>query len=153
MNDKQSAAILLGLIAVAFIIWYRSRSSAQRSALFGTGPALPESSGDRKVAGRPFPVLPSVGGVDWSGGTLSRLMQFASEWGLTVTSSLGGKHVPGSAHYEGRAIDVRTRGVAEETIQSVIDAAKRAGFRVIDERQKMPWAEWSGPHLHIEAPR
>lgn len=156
MSDKQSAAILLGLIAVAFILWYRSRSGAQRSALFGTGPSFPESAGDRKVSGKPFPVLPDVRGDN----PLDRLLRFAEAWGLTVTSPkivggkiIRGRHVEGSAHYQDRAIDVRTKGVAPSLIEEVLNAARMAGFRVIDERLPQRWSEWTGPHLHIEVPR
>lgn len=147
MSDKQSAAILVAIATVAFVIWYRSRSLIQRAALFGaTGPSPPDSSGDKKAASG-VPVLPSVGGFMTP---LQRLLDFARKWGLKVTSTTGGRHVPGSMHYQGRAIDVRTRGVSSEVIEDAIAAARNAGFRVLDERTDPGHGKWSGPHLHIE---
>ena len=40
------------------------------------------------------------------GGSLSGARRRAQELGLTITSTTGGRHAPGSYHYRGRAIDV-----------------------------------------------
>ena len=40
------------------------------------------------------------------GGSLSSARRRAQELGLTITSTTGGRHAPGSYHYRGRAIDV-----------------------------------------------
>lgn len=40
-----------------------------------------------------------------AGGTVGALEQFASPYGLTVTSTNGGRHAPHSYHYQGRAVD------------------------------------------------
>ncbi len=40
------------------------------------------------------------------GGSLSAARSRARELGLTITSTTGGRHTPGSYHYRGRAIDV-----------------------------------------------
>jgi hypothetical protein len=40
------------------------------------------------------------------GSRLSDARERAQELGLTITSTTGGRHAPGSYHYRGRAIDV-----------------------------------------------
>ena len=40
------------------------------------------------------------------GGRLSQAIDRAEDLGLTVTSTTGGRHTPGSYHYKGRAADV-----------------------------------------------
>jgi hypothetical protein len=152
MNDKQSAAIVVAIAAIAFLIWYRRQPLSGRATLFGeTGPATPESRGDASVQRpRGVPVLPQVGGFDPAKSPLQRLMEFTDAWGLKISPNpTGGKHVEGSYHYKGRAVDVRTRGVALDTIEDFIAAARRSGFRVLDERVKKS-RYWTGPHLHVE---
>ncbi len=79
------------------------------------------------------------------------LSVFASEHGFTVTSTTGGTHNPGSAHYQGRAIDVRTRDKSDAEVEAFIAEARRRGIHVRDERTRPPGQqEWSGPHLHLE---
>ena len=56
------------------------------------------------------------------GRTLNFLEHFASPYGLTVTSTTGGKHVKNSYHYKGRAVDLggspaRMRAVAEAALK------------------------------------
>lgn len=86
------------------------------------------------------------------GGMFEDLSSFATSNGFTITSGKGGKHNPGSKHYEGLAIDVRTRDKTPSEIERFIAAAQARGLRVLDERQRPKGQKvWSGPHLHIEA--
>jgi type VI secretion system secreted protein VgrG len=81
------------------------------------------------------------------------LRQFAESQGFTVTSTTGGDHNPGSAHYEGNAIDVRTNDKTDAQVTAFIAAAQARGYTVRDERtQPAGQAVWSGPHLHLQAP-
>ncbi len=82
---------------------------------------------------------------------LKQLTTFAREQGLTVTSTTGGKHNPGSKHYAGEAIDVRTKDKSPEQINEAMQQATALGYRVIDERQRPAGQRvWGGPHLHLE---
>lgn len=65
-------------------------------------PRLPTPGRVRQPA-RPRPVratLPRLGGK-----SIGYLEHFAAPYGLTVTSTTGGKHVKNSYHYRGRAVD------------------------------------------------
>lgn len=47
---------------------------------------------------------------------------------LTVTSGCDGKHKKGSKHYEGNAVDIRTRGyTADQNVQFVADLKAALG--------------------------
>jgi hypothetical protein len=82
------------------------------------------------------------------------MAEFARKRGFTVTSTTGGKHNPGSAHGEGRAIDVRTRDKSPAQVDAFIKDAQANGISVRDERTHPPGqAVWSGPHLHLSVPR
>lgn len=82
------------------------------------------------------------------------LAKFARDRGFTVTSTNGGRHNKGSAHYEGRAVDVRTRDKSPAQVDKLIREARAAGFKVHDERRRPPGQRvWSGPHIHLEIPR
>lgn len=61
-------------------------------------------------------------------------------------------HNPGSEHYKGLAIDVRTRNKTPQQIDAFIRAALKAGYGVVDERRKPadPTRVHTGPHLHLE---
>jgi hypothetical protein len=81
------------------------------------------------------------------------LSRFVQERGFTVTSTTGGHHNPGSAHGQGRAIDVRTRDHTDAEVEAFIDDARAAGIDVRDERTRPPGQQiWSGPHLHLSVP-
>jgi hypothetical protein len=83
--------------------------------------------------------------------TNNDLTGFAAQHGFDVTSTTGGKHNVGSKHYQGKAIDVRTRDKSPEEIAAFIAKAQQQGFRVLDERQRPAGqAVWGGPHLHLE---
>jgi hypothetical protein len=65
---------------------------------------------------------------------------------LTITSGSDGAHKPGSKHYIGEAIDVRTRDWSDETravMRDYVAAALGPKFRVIDEVD----------HLHVQVIR
>ena len=62
---------------------------------------------------------------------------------LTITACVDGKHMAGSLHYTGAAIDVRTRDVPADKLQTILAKLKEclAGdFDVLLE----------GDHIHIE---
>jgi len=62
---------------------------------------------------------------------------------LVVTSCVDGKHVRGSLHYQGSAIDLRTRDVPADVMESIVAEIREAlgaDFDVILE----------GDHLHLE---
>lgn len=82
------------------------------------------------------------------------LSQFAREHNFTVTSTTGGNHNHGSAHYQGRAVDVRTRDKTPQQVERFINDARNAGIHVRDERVRPQGQRvWSGPHLHLEVSR
>jgi len=101
---------------------------------------------------------PSKGGVWLPDGSApavdaAGLAQFAQQRGFVVTSTTGGSHNTGSAHYRGRAIDVRTRDHTPAQVDQFIREARAAGFRVRDERFPPPGQPvWSGPHVHLQVP-
>ena len=141
MNDRQSAAILIGAAVVWFLIWYRQRDEEERSHLFGVGePGTTATKGEAAL--------------NPTGTPLDRLLAFAKAHGLTVTSTTGGRHNAGSLHYMGRAIDVRSRTLTEQMVEDIKRFAAAAGIRVLDERKRPPGQlVWGGPHLHLEVPR
>lgn len=87
------------------------------------------------------------------------LSEFARQHGFTVTSTNKGRHNKGSAHYEGRAIDVRTHRdnkplYTDQEIRDFMRAARDQGYVILDERNRPKGQKvWSGPHLHIQTPR
>lgn len=80
------------------------------------------------------------------------ISRLAKQHGLEVTSTTGGKH-SGWAHKAGYAADIRTRGVSSARIEAFMKEARAAGYTVIDERVKHASSSWSGPHIHVQAPR
>lgn len=82
------------------------------------------------------------------------LVKLAKAFGFTVTSTTSGSHNLGSAHYRGKAIDVRTRDKSQGECESFIGICRRKGLTVRDERRRPQHQKvWTGPHLHIEIPR
>lgn len=83
------------------------------------------------------------------------LSVFAMDRGFIVTG-MNEKtgHNVGSAHYQGRAIDVRTLGMTNQQVEDLIRDARAAGYKVRDERIRPQGQKvWGGAHVHIEAPR
>ncbi len=81
----------------------------------------------------------------------SDISRIADQWGFTVTSTTGGEHNTGSAHYQGRAIDVSVKKKSEQQITDFMNALRKAGIKVLDERVRPnSQAVWGGAHLHIQ---
>ena len=73
--------------------------------------------------------------------------------GLTVTSKNTGTHVPNSAHYDNRAVDIRTKDQPQSLIDQYIAEKKAQGYKVLDERVNPASSVSRGPHVHLQAPR
>lgn len=83
---------------------------------------------------------------------VSSVKDLVSPFGGRITSTTGGQHNPGSAHYAGGAVDV---GMGRESpqVQAQILAAlqNNPNLMVRDERVRpQGQAVWGGPHLHVE---
>lgn len=62
---------------------------------------------------------------------------------LTITAGLDGKHMAGSLHYAGAAVDLRTRDVPADKIPGIVARLKETlagNFDVVME----------GDHIHVE---
>jgi hypothetical protein len=80
-----------------------------------------------------------------------RLLDYARRNGLVVTAGTNGKHNVGSKHYQGHAIDFRSRGLEEEFVGHLERDAKQHGLILRDERTRPPGQKvWSGGHFHCE---
>jgi len=147
LTDRQTSAILIGVAVVWFLLWYRKRSEGERATLFGIGEPGTSPAQGAKTA---------PGGVRRSAGSTGRilddLLAFAKAHDLRVTSTTGGAHVPGSLHYQGRAVDIGAKGMTDAIVENIKEFARQVGIHVLDERQRQPWKEWSGPHLHLSVP-
>ncbi|MDB5100948.1 MAG: penicillin-resistant DD-carboxypeptidase [Cyanobacteria bacterium RYN_339] len=87
-------------------------------------------------------------------GDFHTLVNFAQSRGFHVTSTNTGHHNVGSAHYQGRAIDVRVRDKTPAQVAAFKRDAQAHGFIVRDERSHPKGQKvWSGAHLHLEIPR
>lgn len=107
--------------------------------------------GSRRTSAPTIPPMPDLGLDDHRQEPWRSLHQFAESAGFVVTSVNTGKHNKGSKHYDGAAIDVRTRDKTAKEIADFIDRAQKAGLVVRDERKKPAGQQvWSGPHLHLE---
>ncbi|MFP2924237.1 peptidoglycan-binding domain-containing protein [Pyxidicoccus sp. 3LG] len=86
-----------------------------------------------------------------TGRPFEAMARLAEQHGLIVTSTTGGRHNTRSKHYQGRAIDVRTRGVSQERLDAFMADARARGYTVRDERTRPAGQRvWGGPHVHIE---
>jgi hypothetical protein len=81
----------------------RNRDSFEPGGTRGPGGAPSPAPGGTGSASGPAGAFPASGSLqeklDWASKT-------AKSMGLTITSTTGGTHAPGSYHYKGRAIDV-----------------------------------------------
>lgn len=67
----------------------------------------------------------------------------AGGYDVTVTAGIDGAHSPGSLHYSGAAVDIRTRDVPKEKLPSIVADAREslgADFDLVVESD----------HLHVE---
>jgi hypothetical protein len=139
-RDKASAGLILIAVAIYGAIWYYRRKNAFQGTTISTAMG-------RVAIGNPTPK------ISLAGTPLQKLVSFAALENLRVTSTTGGKHVKGSLHYQGRAVDISTRGLSDARVQEIINDAKGAGLGVIDERiQPAGEREWTNPHLHLQIP-
>lgn len=68
-----------------------------------------------------------------------------------VTSTNKGRHNVGSRHYQGLAIDVRTRDKTEAQIQQLRKYCETLKIWFYDERTRPPGQKvWTGAHIHLE---
>jgi len=87
-------------------------------------------------------------------GPFKDMEALAKGQGFTVTSGYTQTgHNVNSPHYDGRAIDVRTRDKTPEQIDALIAQMKQAGYEAVDERTTPAGPVWTGPHIHFQAPR
>lgn len=71
---------------------------------------------------------------------------------MTVTSDISGKHNPGSAHYLGKAVDLRTWNQSPERISEVVSILRSTGIYVRNEiHHPEGQKEWRGAHLHVQS--
>jgi len=70
---------------------------------------------------------------------------------IIITSGMDGQHMPGSKHYEGKAIDFVVEPLSIEESKRIEELAKKAGFQVYNEYiYDSPYK--TGPHMHIQIP-
>lgn len=82
--------------------------------------------------------------------TLKEAVRRAGSIGATVTSTTEGKHNVGSAHYQGRAMDIRTKDRTDEEVSMMIAQFEAMGLKVRDERIRPKGQKvWGGAHLHV----
>jgi hypothetical protein len=83
-------------------------------------------------------------------GKMARLHQMLFDKLLVITSGRDGEHVPGSAHYKGKAIDVRSQDLGESGelmfAACLAFSAPMNGVCVYDERAQVPGGHW---HLEV----
>lgn len=153
LHDKASAALIALAGAIAFVVWYRSRSEAERASV--TGMTSNEDSGTSgQNSAAPEGLTGEKAHPGWNAQAFAALTKFAEEHGLKRTShDYPGEHaghVPGSRHYIGEAIDV----AASVSLETIKRWAAAAGFQVLDERYtgEGRYGYSSGPHYHIQVP-
>jgi hypothetical protein len=70
---------------------------------------------------------------------------------IIITSGMDGQHMPGSKHYDGKAIDFVVEPLTIEESKRIEELAKKAGFDVYNEYiYDSPYK--TGPHIHIQIP-
>jgi hypothetical protein len=116
---------------------------------------LPTDVDSRVSAWRPRGGAASAKGLSlgpFYQGTWAQMAFQAAMMGFTVTGrSEKSGHNPGSRHFVGEAIDVRTAGKTPAEIADFMNFMSAQGYIVRDERQRPPGqAVWTGPHIHVE---
>jgi hypothetical protein len=76
--------------------------------------------------------------------------KFFEDFGFNVTRTFGDALNKGSLHPLGKAIDLSVKGKTADQIAELIAAAIEKGYRLVDERSKIPGVRQTGPHLHFE---
>lgn len=77
--------------------------------------------------------VPGLGGsLGTLPGDLGKAMALAQQHGLTITSTTGGTHAPGSYHYMGRAFDASNGTNTPEERAYFLDAASRWGSKILE---------------------
>ncbi len=142
MNDSQSASLVLVAGAAGLAYWWFHLVKGDLSSPAGVAPGGPQTPNtglpESKVNLAP----------------LSKLEDFARQYGLRVTSETGGQHNPGSLHYQGRAIDVSSQGFTQDVVEKLKAVAASWGIVLRDERTRPAGQKvWGGSHLHLEIPR
>jgi hypothetical protein len=122
---------------------YNAENKGQPSESTGLGPhlpggALPDVYGKSPKAKKP----PNE--------TDTQFRKFFEEQGFNVTRTFGDALNKGSLHPLGLAADVSVRGKSTDDIAKLIAAAIEKGYRLVDERKKIPGVYQTGPHLHFE---
>lgn len=86
-----------------------------------------------------------------NGSAVKELSSFAASRRFAVTSTTGGRHNAGSAHYRGFAVDVNVRGKTAGQVEELMNAARSRGYLARDERSHPSGQKvWSGAHIHLE---
>jgi len=150
VTDRQTAAILIGISVVAFLLWYRKRSEGERATLFGIG-----EPGTSPTIGAKGEAAQTRAADTGTKSRISELLQFARLHNLRVTAGAGERsgHNRGSLHYLGRAIDVGARNMTDAMVENIRRLAAAVGINVIDERSRPQGQKvWTGPHLHLSFP-
>lgn len=74
--------------------------------------------------------------------------------GIRITSTTGGQHTPGSAHYQGRAFDIGLRGVSDRQKAEIMAYLQGLNPKRVDDESTRPSGPsgryWSGPHIHAQ---
>jgi hypothetical protein len=140
MDDSRSASFVMIAGAAGLAYWWFHLTRGELSSTVTAGGPAAGNSGlpEKKVA------LPP----------LAELEDFARQYGLKITSEMGGHHNPGSLHYQGRAIDVSSRGFTQDMVDKLKALAASWGITLRDERARSAGqAVWGGGHIHLEVPR
>lgn len=80
---------------------------------------------------------------------VNKMVALAKKYGFTVTSTVGDQHNPGSKHYKGLAIDVRTKDKTDDEVNNFIKQCQAAGYKVLDERKKPAGKRFGAARIFI----
>lgn len=85
--------------------------------------------------------------------TYQDIVPIVKQMGFFVTATNKGRHNTGSKHYNGKAVDVRTRDKTDAQIMLLKYTLESMGYVFRDERVRPKGQRvWSGPHVHIHIP-